>query len=130
MVYIGYSVSIKEALRICNIQISLDYEENYYEYVKEATKKIKEKLLQNSYKLNFYSLDKGVYVIGYQIDEYLSNMCVDIDSLTITIIQLKIKVKKAILHCNIDLSNVEIETDLEDYPILFENPEPFYINYP
>jgi hypothetical protein len=126
MVYIGYPVSLKEALRLCNIT-TIHNQEDYYEYHQEANNKIKSYLQE--YKLDFYGLDKGVYVIGYHVDEYLSNMNVNMDDFLITIIQLKNKVKNNILRTKIDLSHVEIETDLEEYPIIVKNPKPYFVNY-
>lgn len=126
MVYIGYPVSLKEALRLCNIT-TIHSEEDYCEYVKEANDKIKSYL--DEYRLKFYGLDKGVYVIGYHVDNYLSNMNVNMDDFLITMIQLKNKVKNNILRSKMDLSKVEIETDLEEYPIIVENPEPYFVNY-
>ncbi len=128
MVYVGYPMSLKEASRLCNIQISANEDEDdYYNYIREANDKVKSYL--KTYDLEFHGLDKGVYVIGYDIDKHLSNMNVSIDDFIVTLIMLKNKVKNAVLKAQIDLSNVEIETDLEEYPIVVKNPEPYFINY-
>jgi hypothetical protein len=126
MVYIGYPVSLKEALRLCNITISTN-EDDYYNYNREANDKLR-KYLQ-PFGLEFVGLDKGVYVIGYNIDRHLSNMNVLTDDFIVTLLMLKNKVKNAVQKAQIDLSNVEIETDLEEYPIIVQNPEPYFINY-
>ncbi len=126
MVYIGYPMSLKEALRLCNIQI-LANEDDYCNYHREANDKLKSYF--KAYDLEFHGLDKGVYVIGYNLDKFLSNMNVSTDDFMITLLILKSKVKNAVLRAHIDLSNVEIETDLEDYPIKVQNPEPYFINY-
>ncbi len=126
MVYIGYPVSLKEALRLCNITVSAN-ENDYYNHYIEANDKIKSYL--KKYDLEFHALDKGVYVIGYDIDRHLSNMNVNTDDFIVTLLMLKNKVKNTIQRTQIDLSNIEIETDLEEYPIKVQNPEPYFINY-
>lgn len=126
MVYIGYPLSIEEALRLCNLTASYD-KSDYYNYYKDVKNKL-EKYLK-PYGLHFYGLDKGVYVIGLEVDEHLSNMNVNIDDFMITLITLKNKVKNGISKASIDLSEVEIETDLEEEPIIVKNPEPYFINY-
>jgi hypothetical protein len=126
MVYIGYPMSLKEALRLCNINV-LANEDDDYNYHHEANDKLKSYF--KAYDLEFHGLDKGVYVIGYNLDKFLSNMNVSTDDFMITLLILKCKVKNAVLRAKIDLSNVEIETDLEDYPIKVQNPEPYFINY-
>jgi hypothetical protein len=126
MVYIGYPMSVKEALRLCNITVSTN-EDDYYNHYLEANDKIKSYL--HPHGLEFVGLDKGVYVIGYNVDKYLSNMNVNTDDFIVTLLILKNKVKNAVQRAQIDLSNVEIETDLEEYPIKVQNPEPYFINY-
>ncbi len=126
MVYIGYPMSLKEALRLCNITVSAN-EDEYYKHYCEANDKLTKYL--KPFGLEFVGLDKGVYVIGYNVDKHLSNMNVLTDDFIVTLLILKNKVKNAVLRAQIDLSNVEIETDLEEYPIVVQNPEPYFINY-
>ncbi len=126
MVYIGYPLSMEEALRLCNLTASYD-KSDYYNYYKDVKNKL-EKYLK-PYGLHFYALDKGVYVIGLEVDDHLSNMNVNIDDFMITLITLKNKVKNGISKASIDLSEVEIETDLEEEAIIVKNPEPYFINY-
>jgi hypothetical protein len=126
MVYIGYPVCMEEALRLCNLTTSYN-QSDYYNYHKDVNSKLENYL--KPYGLNFYGLDKGVYVIGIEVDNYLSNMNVNMDDFMITLITLKNKVKNGIFRASIDLSNVEIETDLEAESIVVQNPEPYFINY-
>ncbi len=126
MVYIGYPLSIEEALRLCNLTTSFS-ENDYSNYWNDVNSKLKNYL--KPYGLNFYGLDKGVYVIGLSIDNHLLNMNVNMDDFMITLITLKNKVKNGISRASIDLSEVEIETDLEATPIVVQNPEPYFINY-
>lgn len=125
MVYIGYPVSLRESLRICNITVSSD-ESDYWGFHNESTTKIKNYL--RNYHLDFYGLDKGVYVIGFKIGER-SNMSISIDEFLLEILKLKQKVKKYVLEANIDLSEVVIELDIEGEPITEIYPEPYFINY-
>lgn len=126
MVYVGYPVSNEEALRLCNITTSYS-KDDYCNYYNDLNSKLKNYL--KPYGLNFYGLDKGVYVIGIEVDNHLSNMNVNMDDFMITLITLKNKVKNGISRASIDLSEVTIETDLESTPIVVQNPEPYFINY-
>ena len=126
MVYIGYPVCMEEALRLCNLTSSYN-KRDYYNYYKDGSDKLEKYLKPHG--LNFYGLDKGVYVIGIYVDQELPNMNVNIDDFMITLITLKNKVKNGISKASIDLSEVEIETDLEAETIVVENPEPYFINY-
>ena len=125
MVYIGYPVTLRESLRICNITLSSD-ESDYWSFHNESTIKIKNYL--RNYHLDFYELDKGVYVIGFEINE-LPNMSVSIDEFMLEILKLKHKVKNYVLEANIDLSEVKINLDIEGESIIEINPEPYFINY-
>ncbi len=127
MVYIGYSLSLKEALRLCKLESSYSADENYYQYENDG--KLKVRSFLQTYHLDLYGLDKGVYVIGIHLDVHLHHMSVDIDELMITLIKSKKRVKACIELAKIDLSRVEIETDLESDPIIVEYPEPYFINY-
>ncbi len=126
MVYIGYPVSMEEALRLCNITSSYRIND-HSNYWNDVNRKLKNYLKPHG--LNFYDLDKGVYVIGLKVDNYLSNMNVNMDDFMITLITLKNKVKNGISKASIDLLEVSIETDLEAEPIIVQNPEPYFINY-
>jgi hypothetical protein len=125
MVYIGYPVTLRESLRICNITVSSD-ESDYWSFHNESTIKIKNYL--RNYHLDFYELDKGVYVIGFEIND-LPNMSVSIDEFMLEILKLKHKVKNYVLEANIDLSEVKINLDIEGESIIEINPEPYFINY-
>lgn len=125
MVYIGYPVSLEESLRICNITVSSD-ESDYWSFHNECTIKIKNYL--RNYHLDFYGLDKGVYVIGLEIND-LPNMSVSIDEFLLKILKLKQKVKNYVLEANIDLSEVKIDLDIEGESITEIYPEPYFINY-
>jgi hypothetical protein len=125
MVYIGYPVTLRESLRICNITLSSD-ESDYWSFHNESTIKIKNYL--RNYHLDFYELDKGVYVIGFEINE-LPNMSISIDEFMLEILKLKHKVKNYVLEANIDLSEVKINLDIEGESIIEINPEPYFINY-
>ncbi len=124
MVYIGYPVTLRESLRICNITVSS--ESDYWSFHNESTIKIKNYL--RNYHLDFYELDKGVYVIGFEINE-LPNMSVSIDEFMLEILKLKQNVKNYVLEANIDLSEVKINLDIEGESIIEINPEPYFINY-
>lgn len=123
MVYIGYSLSLDEALRLCNI--TCDYSNPYYRNI--ANDKLNSYL--NNYGLEFHFLDKGVCVIGLRIDKYFGHMSINIDESIIMMMNIKNKIKKSIILAKIDLSNIEIETDLETESVIMNNPEPFFINY-
>ena len=81
-----------------------------------------------NYHLDFCELDKGVYVIGFEINE-LPNMSISIDEFMLEILKLKHKVKNYVLEANIDLSEVKINLDIEGESIIEIYPEPYFINY-
>jgi hypothetical protein len=70
MVYIGYPVNIKEALRLFNLpksEDSFEYSYQCIEYIHKETQK---------YGLEFRRIDKNLHVIGLECNDFMGCLLV------------------------------------------------------
>jgi hypothetical protein len=123
MIFIGYPVNIKEALRLFNLPRTEESFEKEYQcinYIAEEAIK---------YGLQFDCIKKNIHFIGIECDHEqfgdLWSSYKSVDESIIGLLQLKAKVKEAIKLSGIDLSEIEITNEEED--VIVYNPEPYII---
>jgi hypothetical protein len=116
MLIVGYPVNYET---ICN----------FFNVSSEAGIDV-EKLVKEKSELEFYSTDKGQYIIGLEVKEIrdLWDKFTPVDDALILILQKKKQTKELFEKAQIDLSDFMIEK-MEGYPERVYNPPLFLISY-
>lgn len=116
MLYLGYPISLEEALRLFSLDKSLVSTFYHTEPVQAYLKK------KNSHLLFFY-IDKGSCFLGLS----LSDSFVEYETAVTEIIGLRRILLSELRNLGVDLSRVEL-TRIEEEGFWVENPEPFLMS--
>ncbi len=124
MLYVGYVISLEEALRLLKLDESIVT--SFYH-----TEPIQRYLEQRNTRLVFEYIDKGACLFGVPVDTengYTKFPYTTIEDTFQSITIAKIAFLRYIKDLNIDTSEVNL-TWIEEEDILVENPEPYVISF-
>jgi len=116
MLIVGYPVNYETICKFFNVGSDLGIDV--------------EKLVKEKSELEFYSTDKGQYIIGLEIKEIrdLWDKFTPVDDALVLILQKKKQAKELFEKAKIDLSDFMIEK-MEGYPERVYNPPLFLITF-
>ena len=123
MIYVGFVITLKEALRL--FKISEAMVSTY-----SNTEPIQEYLKQRNTRLVFEEIEKGACLFGVPVDTengYTQFPYTTIEDTVQSITLAKIAFLRYIKHLNLDISEVNL-TWIEEEEISVENPEPYVIS--
>lgn len=117
MIYLGYTVSLQEAFRMCGKSEEYDgsSESDLYANLMYYLK---------PYNIELHYAEKGVYILGTTLDLNLETAT----DTVIYILQTLTNLKDAILRAEIDTSRVYLLT-LDGYEYKVAHAEPLFIEY-
>lgn len=123
MLYIGFVITVKEALRL--LKLPEEYVLSYYN-----TQPIQDYLKQKNTRLIFEYIDKTACLFGIPVDTengYTKFPYTTIEDTVQSITLAKIAFLRYVKHLGIDTSEVNLSW-IEEEEILVENPEPYVIS--
>ncbi len=116
MLYVGFPISVKEALRLLKLEENIVT--SYYD-----TEPIRKYLQSKKSRLTFFYIDKGVCLLGIP----LSDSVLPFEDAFGEILVARSHFILEARALDLDLSHVEI-TQIEKESVIWENPDPFLIS--